>query len=1270
MSIAFILSKVVKKDKTVLISENWASEIEKEVELKIAYQHTTREALIQIETLNSRKSLNPDDRASRMIAWDEVDGDPNQYFAGEELFWSNKLRKLALKKGLEDHVPVILYLLRPETALISCLHFLAKELGGMRSFEEQRQFIFANPGILNFTSEFWKRVQHVYWSGVFSPSIDTETRRQIFLGLIEAFNYSVTEDGKSARGEDSLPVPHLPLNILREAGVYLPSIQRPEEGPTEEAEGEIQNSLRRQNLPGMPSDISSYLHCFACDAVKDSWKEMKAHREDPKCNKTILCQNCGISFTSNSEFNIHNLTFCKLGPVNQRKCACCGQTGPACYCQIHWKRTMQLAASVWEERAPHLRWLTEDVVAPGLLILGSKYTTTRLTTETEREADRSVAPENKPRALDPKLWNLDKMNLPSQEEDEFGTEWAVMKNGTKVHLARLESDIEEFMEIKLDVTKRPEAGFRAPKSTQQTKAAQGIMQAKFFAQSSLRQEETTAHDIEMLCSKIMEIENEMKGDNKIVFMSALGMTEQEIFEKIEEMKERKNRASLEIIKRKQIEIARKNLFETKILEETPLTRHGQGTEGQTKRESYKKNLHDNSNQHNLSNRNEGRDSSVDSWEDERFLQKKERKKEEAEIGLYTCKSEAHGDEIPPYREFGTLYEKEAHIARSHKCPYYNDVKPCPFYTEMDVDMGRHISMKHKPTKKQEKCSLCEAVVPNEHLDNHKNQIHNKCQNCSKWFKNTEELKNHWKREGGACLDRNSESHARSETKGDVIVPPLPVTMANLPDRKENLEGYVAEAIGILADDMYQGDSEENKKKNEMVKNLMSIFSFQSKQKDSMIRNPYRAQRQMTPLLKPPSFSHPPNSKEKDFNKVLDKITKIDLSPYTRDRFENFIKIDSLNMTMATFTKQFYLSESSAVFGLVAHLGQNCQETLRSASGRMPVDICYAEILKTLQDHFFNIDLKNLRDEVGRLKRATNEAIQIFYNRAYKLTSLAATNLQEKDQTVWIEQQMKEIVYKNLDPSMRMEVDSMQALHGTFMTSREILTTFIDRANFRSLPIDVDHSLLEIGKITEERTNRKPRFEGRRDKGIISTQYDSVNKQKRRTKNQLPVNIVTRSATSLDHTNKKDIEPPRDKDKDQRKETGARPKYNTRTTESRDSPRGRLARAPSPAKRKYADKDKNRPTKAEAIEHIMEKMKITPETFVKYGYFCWCCGDGHSLLNDRPYHKRNKCTMAFHNAEPHNCVPGGNGRPPIYLMHDKTDCPYMKKGRVSRVIRED
>ena len=95
MSIPFILSKVVKKDKTVLISENWASEIEKEVELKIAYQHTTREALIQIETLNSRKSLNPDDRASRMIAWDEVDGDPNQYFAGEELFWSNKL--LAMK---------------------------------------------------------------------------------------------------------------------------------------------------------------------------------------------------------------------------------------------------------------------------------------------------------------------------------------------------------------------------------------------------------------------------------------------------------------------------------------------------------------------------------------------------------------------------------------------------------------------------------------------------------------------------------------------------------------------------------------------------------------------------------------------------------------------------------------------------------------------------------------------------------------------------------------------------------------------------------------------------------------------------------------------------------------------------------------------------------------------------------------------------------------------------------------------------------------------
>ena len=413
-----------------------------------------------------------------------------------------------------------------------------------------------------------------------------------------------------------------------------------------------------------------------------------------------------------------------------------------------------------------------------------------------------MAPEIKPRALDPKLWNLDKMNLPSQEEDEEGTEWAVMKNGTKVHLGQLEAEIEEFMEIKLEVTKRPEAGTRAPKSTQQTKAAQGILQAKFFAQSGLRQEETTVRDIEMLCSKIMEIENEMKGANKIVFMSALGMTEQEIFEKIEEMRERKNRASLEIVKRKQIEMTRKNLFKTKTHEETPHTRHEQSNKGLITRETYKKSPYDS---------NGGRASSVESQETEGYLQKYERKKqEEAELGLYTCKSEAHGDEIPPYREFGTLYEREAHVARSHKCPYYNDVKPCPFYTEMDVDMGRHISTKHKPTKKQEKCYLCEAIVPNEHLDNHKNQIHNKCQNCSKWFKNTEELKNHWKRETGACLDRSSENHVRAETKGDVIVPPLPVTMANLPDRKENLEGYVAEAIGILADDMYQGDPEENK----------------------------------------------------------------------------------------------------------------------------------------------------------------------------------------------------------------------------------------------------------------------------------------------------------------------------------------------------------------------------------------------------------------------------------------------------------------------------
>ena len=339
----------------VVFSEEWCSRVFKGVwgkdsgdptSLTFDYRHTNRRAIAFVDMEDSTRAAASTAKVPGLIHWEKNDdGEIIYTFAGREYYWNNQLRRQALEQGLEKFVPQVLYLVRPETAYISCLHFLARELGGIDGIKNQREFIFRHSDLQTLMQPFWTRVQETYWSGGFSPGIGEEDRLLLILALLECYM-------AGSAGGETTPRPHLPLPLLHAAGIFLPSIEYPDWVPTPHAMEELKEFQKRANHPGLPNPLGSYVECYACGT---SPLPSEKHQCIPVEN--LACTPCGLKFPSREEYHNHVLTFCKRGPLSQSKCACCGAPGPECLCTVHWKRTHDLALNILEGKVEQAREL-------------------------------------------------------------------------------------------------------------------------------------------------------------------------------------------------------------------------------------------------------------------------------------------------------------------------------------------------------------------------------------------------------------------------------------------------------------------------------------------------------------------------------------------------------------------------------------------------------------------------------------------------------------------------------------------------------------------------------------------------------------------------------------------------------------------------------------------------------------------------------------------------------------------------------------------------
>ena len=394
---------------------DWNGKLQAPADFGVAYPHSGRSASLLVDFQGSTEMSALHKSGFTLFDIRTVEGEEEEstsYFLTQERFWNNKTRKLAMEEGLHHFVPRVLYLLRPETALTSCLHFLAKELGGFTDFEHQRDFIFNNPGLMKMTKTFWSKVLENYWSAGFSPGITNKERYQLFLALVESFQLTKPRDGASSR---NIPCPHIHLDRLHDAGIYLPSEEKREFKPTKDGFAVISKSQDRNNFPGVPTDLGYYTHCYTCGTSFSNEEEWSIHRCSPR--KRVECNGCGLAFTNNSGYQIHALTFCKQGPLSASRCPVCLSAGPKCFCQTHWQRTYAKAVSIMDGTYHAGSWLAEEGTAAPILLDASVHLNMNFIPE-EKGSEGKEPRNDKPRLLKESLWTLNESFIPvSMEQD-------------------------------------------------------------------------------------------------------------------------------------------------------------------------------------------------------------------------------------------------------------------------------------------------------------------------------------------------------------------------------------------------------------------------------------------------------------------------------------------------------------------------------------------------------------------------------------------------------------------------------------------------------------------------------------------------------------------------------------------------------------------------------------------------------------------------------------------------------------------------------------
>ena len=550
----------------VLEEEEWVHHVQEDTPLAVTYAHTTRRTPVIIDTLRSKRETERGKNNAKLLAPVKNGGFK---FLGKELLWSNKLRLTVIANGIHMYVPQVLYLVRPETAYTGCLHYLAQQLGGAEGYIAQRSFIFQNPGITTLMKKFWIKVQEVAWSGGFAPSISEEERALLILALVEVFSLTQIQDAQTRptdKAKDGLYlVPHVKSAWLEDAGMYFPSLVDPVRGgtpttdddPTVDATKIITDSQKdRQNLPGVPSDIAAYLTCYICYRGFDTPAEAQDHKRQ-NCAGPVSCDACGLSFERAEDYQLHAVTFCRQGPLTQSKCPTCSKPGPACLCQVHWARTYDLAARLFEGTHGRGEWLTQgtanppadqdctEIIVATNLILAQVYHNLPLIPDAQPAATGASAPF----ALNPTLWDPKDVRLPLRDPDQEEISLKASQEESVPLRVIAMTNLEEMEWVYPHTNVDPTTPMKGTAKEENTLRKETVY--KYLDTGALKADEfTTKEDLNQVTQKIAATEERLAySETRELLILSLELSEDEIRTKLQELKTLRSAMARALLKR-------------------------------------------------------------------------------------------------------------------------------------------------------------------------------------------------------------------------------------------------------------------------------------------------------------------------------------------------------------------------------------------------------------------------------------------------------------------------------------------------------------------------------------------------------------------------------------------------------------------------------------------------------------------------------------------------------------------------------------------------
>ena len=505
MALSFIESEITQKTKGVLIHEKWMEDIDKEIAFQVEYAHTIRKATVIVETKSSNKQ---DEKYKKytIFTWNKTGSKPTATFTAGETFWSNRVRKKALMEGIQNYIPKALYLMRPETAYVACMHYLAKELGGAKDYTQQRMFIFNNPGIQHCMTDFWAKVQEIHWSGGMSPGLTENEKHGLICALIECYCYSQKD---SENQIPCLPVPHLQVEMLRKIGVHIPPLEGEEDDLTDAALEIVKKDLNRTNLPGIPTMLTAHIQCDACVVAFENQQQLKEHRRTEKCKELTTCNGCAIKFKTNTDYMVHRISFCRQGPLTGNKCPVCNVPGPRCLCQMHWKRTYDMISQLWENDHNETAWLTKDPAYSAVLQMAKPFLNVNLVEEPEQQPTKPLSPT----ALKPTEWEKQKRLIPTQyftEEDDKPK--IKMSKDTYMDLNQLVVEIQKHHKLTINMIATPKPVPSPPKSIKKELVTTQQHYNRLLKIATSNPKEATITEIEGVESQVTELVRVAKDD--------------------------------------------------------------------------------------------------------------------------------------------------------------------------------------------------------------------------------------------------------------------------------------------------------------------------------------------------------------------------------------------------------------------------------------------------------------------------------------------------------------------------------------------------------------------------------------------------------------------------------------------------------------------------------------------------------------------------------------------------------------------------------------